>query len=111
MMPELLEVIRFQKEELDSTPPLRIRGRWYGDYPFRTDKRLKVPQSIYRLKHEFSMGAGLDDVRVEGGEGRHLAGTRYVNGIAARGRGRSAHHRRRCCSRAGSRACGSSRWR
>ena len=57
MMPELLEVIRFQKEQLNSTPPLRIRGRWYGDYPFRTDKRLKVPQSIYRLKHEFSMGA------------------------------------------------------
>src|SRR4051812_20964472 len=82
MMPELLEVIRFQKEELNSTPPLRIRGRWYGDYPFRTDKRLKVPHSIYRLKHEFSMGAGLDDVRLEAGK-VVISGHAYVNGIAA----------------------------
>jgi CDP-glycerol glycerophosphotransferase len=31
LMPELLEVLRFQKEEIGRTPPLRIRGRWYGD--------------------------------------------------------------------------------
>ena len=45
MMPELLEVVRFQKEEIGRTPPLRIRGRWYGDYPFRTDDRLQHPAS------------------------------------------------------------------
>jgi CDP-glycerol glycerophosphotransferase len=86
MMPELLEVIRFQKEELHSTPPLRIRGRWYGDYPFRTDRRLKIPHSIYRLKHEFSMGAGLDDVREVGGKVR-ISGHAYINGIAAAAEG------------------------
>jgi CDP-glycerol glycerophosphotransferase len=82
MMPELLEVVRFQKEEIYRTPPLRIRGRWYGDYPFRTDRRLKVPQSVYRLRHEFSMGAGLDGLRVEDGTVR-ITGHAYVNGIAA----------------------------
>src|SRR3954454_14951621 len=82
MMPELLEVIRFQKEELNSTPPLHIRGRWYGDYPFRTDRRVKVPSSIYRLKHEFSMGAGLDGVQVDGGQIR-ISGHAYINGIGA----------------------------
>ena len=85
-MPELLEVIRFQKEQLNSTPPLRIRGRWYGDYPFRTDKRLKVPSSVYRLKHEFSMGAGLDALRVEGGR-IVISGHAYVNGITAAAEG------------------------
>src|SRR4051795_5768452 len=82
MMPELLEVVRFQKEEIFRTPPLRIRGRWYGDYPFRTDRRVKVPQSVYRLKSEFSMGAGLEDLRAEDGAVR-IRGHAYVNGIDA----------------------------
>jgi CDP-glycerol glycerophosphotransferase len=82
LMPELLEVLRFQTEELSRTPPLRIRGRWYGDYPFRTDRRLKVPRSVYRLKSEFSMGAGLQDLRVEGGR-VVIRGHAYVNGIDA----------------------------
>ncbi len=48
-MPELLEVLRFQQQDLASTPPLRIRGRWYGDYPFRTDPELRIPGWVYRL--------------------------------------------------------------
>ena len=28
---------------------VRVRGTWYGDYPFRTDSRLKIPRSVYRL--------------------------------------------------------------
>jgi CDP-glycerol glycerophosphotransferase len=82
LMPELLEVVRFQKEELYSTPPLRIRGRWYGDYPFRTDERLKIPRSVYRLKGEFAMGAGLSDLRAEGGK-VSIRGHAYINGIGA----------------------------
>jgi CDP-glycerol glycerophosphotransferase len=82
LMPELLEVVRFQKEEIGRTPPLRIRGRWYGDYPFRTDERLKIPKSIYRLKMEFSMGAGLEELHEQ--EGRiQIRGHAYVNGIDA----------------------------
>ncbi len=47
-MPELLEVLRFQREDLATTPPVRIRGRWHGDYPFRDE----LPRSIYRLRRE-----------------------------------------------------------
>ena len=43
LVPELLEVLRFQKQDLASTPPVRVRGRWYGDYPFRTDARPEDP--------------------------------------------------------------------
>jgi CDP-glycerol glycerophosphotransferase len=86
LMPELLEVVRFQKEELHSRPPVRVRGRWYGDYPFRTDRRLKVPPSVYRLKHEFWMGAGLDGLAVEDSAVR-ISGHAYVNGIAAAAEG------------------------
>src|SRR5207249_646263 len=49
-MPQLLEVLRFQREDLAETPPVRVRGRWYGDYPFRTDAALAVPPSVYRLR-------------------------------------------------------------
>jgi CDP-glycerol glycerophosphotransferase len=82
LMPELLEVVRFQKEEIFRTPPLRIRGRWYGDYPFRTDRRLRIPESVYRLKGEFSMGAGLEQLRADGGKVR-IRGHAYINGIDA----------------------------
>ena len=82
LMPELLEVLRFQKEEMYSTPPLRIGRRWYGDYPFRTDERLGIPQSVYRLKGEFVMGAGLADLRLSG-DRVVIHGHAYINGMAA----------------------------
>jgi CDP-glycerol glycerophosphotransferase len=83
-MPELLEVLRFQKDELSSTPPLRIGRRWYGDYPFRTDERLRIPRSVYRLKVDFVMGAGLQDIRAVDGRVR-ITGHAYINGIGAAG--------------------------
>jgi CDP-glycerol glycerophosphotransferase len=80
LMPELLEVIRFQKEELGRTPPVRVHGRWYGDYPFRTDRRLKIPSSIYRVEHELWMGAGLQALRFDAGT-VSIRGHAYINGI------------------------------
>ena len=66
-MPELLEVLRFQKEDLADTPPVRVRRRWYGDYPFRDDARLKIPASVYRLVNADLPGAvHLDELRVDG---------------------------------------------
>jgi CDP-glycerol glycerophosphotransferase len=51
-MPELLEVLRFQREDLASTRPVRVGGRWYGDYPFRANAaELGIPDSAYRLSH------------------------------------------------------------
>jgi len=49
LMPELLEVLRFQKDEFAARPTVRIAGRRYGDYPYRTDPELAIPRSIYRL--------------------------------------------------------------
>jgi CDP-glycerol glycerophosphotransferase len=50
LMPELLEVLRFQREDLAHTPPVRVRGRWYADYPFRAAAaELGIPDSVYRL--------------------------------------------------------------
>jgi CDP-glycerol glycerophosphotransferase len=64
-LPELLEVLRFQREELATTPPLRIRGRWYGDYPFRDE----MPRWIFRLRREdldLAPSAELAELRRDG---------------------------------------------
>jgi CDP-glycerol glycerophosphotransferase len=63
-LPELLEVLRFQREDLADTPPVRIRGRWYGDYPFRDE----LPASVYRLGREdldLAPTAAVDELRPE----------------------------------------------
>ncbi|MCW3008321.1 MAG: putative glycosyltransferase [Solirubrobacterales bacterium] len=60
LLDELLEVLRFQKQELPDTVPIRVRGAWYGDYPYREDERLAIPESIYRLGVELRVSAGLD---------------------------------------------------
>ena len=67
---ELLEVMRFEREDAEATPPLRRLGRYYGDYPFRTDRPRRVPGSAYRLRRldeELALASHVDDVRVEGG--------------------------------------------
>jgi CDP-glycerol glycerophosphotransferase len=48
-LPELLDVLAFQKSHLRSRPKVWIRGRAYGDYPFRGDPALAIPLSVYRL--------------------------------------------------------------
>jgi CDP-glycerol glycerophosphotransferase len=49
LMPELLEVLRFQKEDLVRGARVRVGGKWFGDYPFRTDPDLRIPGSVYQL--------------------------------------------------------------
>ncbi len=56
-MPELAEVLRFQREELKTTPPVQVGRHWYGDYPFRGDSRLAIPDSVYELDRQLSMTA------------------------------------------------------
>jgi CDP-glycerol glycerophosphotransferase len=46
---ELLEVVRFQREELPGRAPVRVGARWYGDFPFRSDARLAIPPEVYRV--------------------------------------------------------------
>ena len=83
-VPELLEVLRFQKQDIGRTPPVRVRGTWYGDYPFRTDSRLKIPRSVYRLTgtHELWARAGLDGLRAVDGK-LELRGHAYITGIGS----------------------------
>jgi CDP-glycerol glycerophosphotransferase len=48
-LPELLEVLRFQREELRRNPKVWVGGRAYGDYPYRDDPALAIPRAVYRL--------------------------------------------------------------
>jgi CDP-glycerol glycerophosphotransferase len=63
---ELLEVIRFEEEELGEREPLRGSRHLYGDYPYRTDTRLRIPARVYRLDRELALNARVDDLRWEG---------------------------------------------
>ena len=81
-LPELLEVLRFQAEEREETPPVRVGRRWYGDYPYRRDPRLDIPDGLYRLKSELSLVARVSDLRWEDGSLR-IEGYAYIDSIGA----------------------------
>jgi CDP-glycerol glycerophosphotransferase len=49
LLPELLEVLRFQREEFRTRPRLIRGGVVYGAYPFFDDPALGIPRSVYRL--------------------------------------------------------------
>ena len=84
-LPELLEVLRFRRDDLARTPPVRVRGRWYGDYPFRTDARLAIPRSTYRLGRQdanFGVRAHVEQVeQVDGGIA--IRGHAHIEGVGA----------------------------
>jgi CDP-glycerol glycerophosphotransferase len=81
-LPELLEVLGFQAEQLAETPPVRHRNAWYGDYPYRADRRLEIPAAVYRLDAELAPVVRLSDVRWEG-ETLRIEGYGYIEGIGA----------------------------
>jgi CDP-glycerol glycerophosphotransferase len=81
-MEELLDVLRFQREDLADTPPVVRRGRVYGDYPFRGDPALAVPDEVYRLDPELTVTARLDGLRMEG-ERVHVRGWAFIDGLGA----------------------------
>jgi CDP-glycerol glycerophosphotransferase len=82
MMPELLEVLRFQREDQFDTPHVKVRGRWYGDYPYRTDRAMKIPKRMYRLGTELALVTQVDDLHWEGDQ-LHLGGYAFIRGIPA----------------------------
>ncbi len=82
LMPQLVEVLRFQKQELGRTPPVRERGKWYGDYPFRTDRELRIPPSVYRLEGELFLRVAVEELARED-DRLHVRGYAYVHGIGA----------------------------
>jgi CDP-glycerol glycerophosphotransferase len=81
-LPELLEVLRFEVEDLAETPPVRELGRFYGDYPFRTGRRDRLPRRLYRLDEELALVARLDELRWEA-ETLRILGHAYVELIGA----------------------------
>jgi CDP-glycerol glycerophosphotransferase len=81
-LPELLEVLAFQAEALADTPPVRRFRSWYGDYPYRADRRLEIPDDVYRLDAELAPVVRLEEVRLEG-EKLHLQGHAYIEAIGA----------------------------
>jgi CDP-glycerol glycerophosphotransferase len=81
-LPELLEVLRFQEESLRDTPPVRRLGRWYGDYPYWSDRRLRIPRRVYRLDDELALTARVNRMRWEG-QTLRIEGYAYVTGIGA----------------------------
>jgi CDP-glycerol glycerophosphotransferase len=48
-LPELLAVLRFEREQLPAHPRVLRGGRVYGAYPFLDDPALGIPRSVYRL--------------------------------------------------------------
>lgn len=81
-LPQLLEVLGFQAEQLAETPPIRHERAWYGDYPFRTDRHLGLPWSVFRLDAELAPVARLSSLRWEG-ETLRIEGYAYVEMIGA----------------------------
>jgi CDP-glycerol glycerophosphotransferase len=82
LMPALLEVLRFQKERMRDTPPVRVGRKWYGDYPFRTDRTLAIPGAVYRLDKELSATPHVDDLRWDG-DRLVVEGYMFISGIGA----------------------------
>jgi CDP-glycerol glycerophosphotransferase len=86
MMPELLELLRFQREDFSDTPPVRIRGHYYADHPFRTDPSAKIPPSLFCVDRELRLHAELERMRWEGAKLR-IDGWAVVEGVGAPERG------------------------
>ena len=82
LMPQVLRVLDFQRSELADRPPVRVGRHWLGDYPFRNDPELKIPDSVYRLDQELSVAAHIDVVRLER-ERLRIEGRVYIEGIGA----------------------------
>src|SRR4051794_31338179 len=80
--PELMEVLRFEREELQDTPPVIAGGRAYGDYPFREDAALNVPGELYRLGEELPVKARIDGLRLDGRQVT-VRGRAFIDGIGA----------------------------
>ncbi len=82
MLPELLEILRFQREDLPETAPVKVRGHWYLDHPYRTDRRLKLRHSLFRVDRELRFSTGLDVLDWQDGKLR-IEGWAFLDGIGA----------------------------
>ena len=82
-MPELLEVLRFHREDHARTRPVREGLHWYGAYPFRDDPR--IPRSTFRLGRsdpDLALTPYLDALAREDGRLK-LAGRACIDALGA----------------------------
>ena len=82
MLPELLEIRRYEQEEMDDALPVKIGGHWYLDHPFRTDRRLHIRRSLFRVDRDLDFTPWIDTLRWEDG-GLRIEGGGSVAGIGA----------------------------
>ncbi|SNS27025.1 CDP-glycerol glycerophosphotransferase [Actinomadura meyerae] len=65
MLPELLDVLRFEEGGLQDAPVVlkgRLRPRWYARYPFFGDEERRVPEAVYDVTDEIGLWADVDRV-------------------------------------------------
>lgn len=82
LVDEVVEVVRFQKAG-GAAAPARVRGRYYGAYPFRDDPALGIPRATYRLgrrDEDLALTAQLERVRPDDGKLR-LRGHAYITAL------------------------------
>ncbi|MEV5569345.1 bifunctional glycosyltransferase family 2 protein/CDP-glycerol:glycerophosphate glycerophosphotransferase [Spirillospora sp. NPDC052269] len=85
MVPELLEVLRFERTGDRNAAAVRrglFRHRWHMDYPFFGDVARGVPDEVYDVTDELRLWAYVDDVRWEG-EGLRIDGHAHFSRIPA----------------------------
>jgi CDP-glycerol glycerophosphotransferase len=81
MLPELIEVLRFDKtREFDRTRDVRRGRHIYGNLPFFDDPVRRIPKRVYRLDRELRMRRQVDDVWWEGSR-LVIEGHAYINRI------------------------------
>lgn len=82
MIPELLETLSFERMHLRDSATVGSGEERYGDYVFRGDRRLRVPDEVYRLTSELQLRSRVDTIRWT--EGRlHLSGFAYIDRVAS----------------------------
>ncbi|MER7543779.1 CDP-glycerol glycerophosphotransferase family protein [Spirillospora sp. NPDC127506] len=65
MLPELLEVLKFEEGGLQDVPIVprgRLRPRWYARYPFFDDAERAIPLDVYDVTDEIGLWADVDRV-------------------------------------------------
>ena len=80
---ELLVVLEFEDRELDSRPPVRRSGEWYGDYPYLDDKDRALPRDVYRLDDELAPVAVVDELRWNDDGSLTVSGYAYIEMLGA----------------------------
>jgi len=63
MIPELTEVVRSGKDPEERLRPVeRVGARVYGNYPYRGDPEVGVPDDVYKLGSELRLNTRVEDV-------------------------------------------------